>query len=130
MTAVYILNRSMSRSLAGGTPFQAWYGRKPSVHYFRTFGCLAMMKKLGPGSTKLTGRSTKTILLGYEEGSKAYRVYDPGTKKLHVTRDVAFDEQQHWNWEEFSDYGQCEGELYCETYYQISSGKAPINWSG
>jgi transposase InsO family protein len=30
LTAVYILNRSLTRALEGRTPFEAWYGRKPS----------------------------------------------------------------------------------------------------
>jgi hypothetical protein len=33
------------------------------------------------------------IFVGYESGSKAYRAYDPIIKRVHVTRDVAFDEQ-------------------------------------
>ena len=30
-TAVYILNRSPTRSLDGVTPYEAWHGRKPNV---------------------------------------------------------------------------------------------------
>ena len=32
------------------------------------------------------------VMLGYEPGSKAYRLYDPTTKRVHVSRDVIFDE--------------------------------------
>jgi hypothetical protein len=32
------------------------------------------------------------VFVGYEVGSKAYRMYDPSTKRLHVSRDVVFDE--------------------------------------
>jgi hypothetical protein len=28
------------------------------------------------------------IFINYEPGSKAYRAYDPASKKVHVTRDV------------------------------------------
>jgi hypothetical protein len=38
------------------------------------------------------------IFVGYEEGTKGYRVYDPSTGHVHVTRDVVFDEQAQWDW--------------------------------
>jgi hypothetical protein len=31
----------------GKTPYEAWHGRKPAVHYLSTFGCLAYVKKQG-----------------------------------------------------------------------------------
>jgi hypothetical protein len=33
------------------------------------------------------------IFVGYEPGSAAYRVYDPATRRVHISRDVIFDEQ-------------------------------------
>jgi len=38
------------------------------------------------------------VFVGYEPGSKAYRVYDPLSGRLHITRDVVFDESKGWNW--------------------------------
>jgi Reverse transcriptase (RNA-dependent DNA polymerase) len=52
---------------------------------------------------KLEDRSTEMFLLGYEKGSKAYRVYNPVTKKITVTRDVVFEEDKSWNWSEDGD---------------------------
>uniref|UniRef100_A0ACD5YFN0 Uncharacterized protein n=1 Tax=Avena sativa TaxID=4498 RepID=A0ACD5YFN0_AVESA len=98
-TAVYILNRAPTRSLDGVTPYEAWHGRKPNVQHLRTFGCTMHVKKLGPGITKLSDRSTPMIFVGYEEGSKCYRAYDPATKKVQVTRDVLFDESRPWSWD-------------------------------
>jgi transposase InsO family protein len=97
-TAVYILNLSPTRSLEGRTPFEAWYGKKPSVRHLRTFGCVAYAKRVGPGITKLADRSVSGVFFGYEPRTKAYRVYDPVGKKLMVTRDVIFDEKKAWNW--------------------------------
>ncbi|KAG8047631.1 hypothetical protein GUJ93_ZPchr0008g13412 [Zizania palustris] len=39
------------------------------------------------------------VFVGYEDGSKAYRVYDPVAHKLHVMRDVIFDESKPWSWQ-------------------------------
>jgi hypothetical protein len=97
-TSVYLLNRAPMRSVDGMTPYEAWHGKKPSVHHLRTFGCVAHVKRLGPGIDKLADRSTPMIFVGYEEGSKAYRVYDPATKKVRITRDVKFEEQRKWDW--------------------------------
>ena len=98
--AIYLLNRSPTKSLKGKTPFEAWYGKKPGVRHLRTFGCIAFAKRVGPGVTKLSDRSTRGVFLGYETGSKGYRVYDPVNNKLIVTRDVIFDETKGWNWVE------------------------------
>jgi hypothetical protein len=65
----------------------------------RTFGCTAHVKKLGPGLHKLTDRSTPGIFVGYEEGAKAYRIYDPVGERIYVTRDVAFEEHRAWRWD-------------------------------
>ena len=37
------------------------------------------------------------VLLGYEEGTKAYRLYDPHGGKVVVSRDVVFDEKTAWD---------------------------------
>jgi len=42
--------------------------------------------------------------LGYERGSKAYRLYNPASSKVVVSRDVVFDEAACWGWE--SDDGE------------------------
>jgi hypothetical protein len=99
-TAVYILNRDPTRSLEGMTPYEAWHKKKPRVGHLRTFGCMAHVKKTGPGVTKLSNRFTKMVFVGYEAGTKGYRVYDTVTKKLQVSRDVVFEEHREWSWGE------------------------------
>jgi transposase InsO family protein len=37
-TAVYILNRTSTKSLTSMTPYEPWYKRKPNVQHFRVFG--------------------------------------------------------------------------------------------
>ena len=79
-TVVFILNRAPTKALKGMMPFKAWYGCK-------TKSVL----------TKLEDRSTPMVLLGYEEGTKAYRLYDPCRDKVVVSRDVVFDEKAAWD---------------------------------
>ena len=72
------------------------------MHHLRTFGCVAHVKTVGPGVSKLSDRSTKMVFVGYETGTKGYHVYDPMTKRLHVSRDVIFEENIGWDWKQNS----------------------------
>ena len=90
---VFILNRAPTKALKGKAPFEAWYGRKLSVSFLWTFGCIGHIGKTKPILTKLEDRNTPMVLLGYEEGTKAYRLYDPCGDKVLVSRDVMFDEK-------------------------------------
>ncbi|KAI4370868.1 hypothetical protein MLD38_019168 [Melastoma candidum] len=56
ITAVFILNRSLTRSVEGKTPYEVWYGVKPSVHFLRVFGCVAHVKVAGEHKKKLDDR--------------------------------------------------------------------------
>jgi hypothetical protein len=80
------------------TPYQAWYGKKPPVHFLKVFRCLAYIKRLRPHLTKLDDRGQKVVFIGYQDGSKAYRFYDPTTERVHISRDAVFDESARWDW--------------------------------
>jgi len=45
-------------------------------------------------------QATPMVFLGYEDGSKAYRLYDPEGGKVVVSRDVVFNEAAAWEWKE------------------------------
>jgi hypothetical protein len=90
MTVVHLLNRSPTKALDGKMPYEAWHGCKPAVSHLRVFGCLAFVKELNHVG-KLNDRSTLGVFIGYAEGVKAYRVLDPVTQHVRITRDVVFD---------------------------------------
>ena len=96
-TAVFILNRSSTKALMGKTPFEAWYGHKPSVSFLQTIGCIGHVRKTTPILTNLEDRSTPMVFLGYAEGTKAYRLYDPHGDKVLVSRNVMFNEKAAWD---------------------------------
>jgi hypothetical protein len=108
-TAVYILNRCPTKSVIGMTPFEAWYGKKPAVHHLKTFGCIAYVRNTTPHLKKLEDRGRKMIFVGYERGTKAYRAYDPVTCRVHITRDVIFDEEAQWDWTYGEEGGTAAG---------------------
>ena len=95
--AVFILNHAPTKALTGKTSFESWYGRKPSMSFLQTFGCIGHVRKTKPIQTKLEDRSTPMVFLGYTEGTKAYWLYDPCRDKVTVSRDVVFNEEAAWD---------------------------------
>ena len=123
-TAVYLLNRSPTKSVKGMTPYEAWHDKKPSVHHLRTFGCVAHVKKVGPGLTKLSDRSSQMVFIGYESGSKAYRFYNPESRKLVVSRDAVFEEERCWNWEGNVTAADCSEPIFTVHYPALQTDSA------
>ncbi|KAI3509130.1 hypothetical protein L1887_24156 [Cichorium endivia] len=95
--ACYIMNRTSTKSLPNMTPQEAWNGVKPNVSHLRTFGCIAYAHIPSQKRNKLDDKSEKTILVGYSGNSKGYKLYNPATKKIIISRDVIFDENKIWN---------------------------------
>jgi hypothetical protein len=95
--SVYLLNRSPTTSLKMKVPQEAWSGTKLNVAHLRTFGCIAYAHMPSELRKKLDDISDKCIFIGYSETSKAYRIYNPITKKLILSRDVQFLENQFCN---------------------------------
>jgi hypothetical protein len=75
-TTMYVLNRCLTKSIDGMTPFKACHRRKPVVHHLRTFGCIVYVRNTTPHLKKLEDRGCKMIFIGYESGSKVYLAYN------------------------------------------------------
>jgi hypothetical protein len=60
--AVYLLNRTLSKSTGDKTPYELWTRSKPAVNHFRTFGCVAHVKVARSNLKKLEDRATPMIL--------------------------------------------------------------------
>ncbi|CAM8885291.1 unnamed protein product [Rhodiola kirilowii] len=97
--ASHILNRCSTSAVKNRTPQECWSNTKPSVDYFKIFGCIGYVHIPRQIRVKLDDKSQKCIFLGVSEESKAYKMYDPLSNKVIISRDVIFDEQQCWDWE-------------------------------
>jgi len=64
------------------------------------FGCLSYAHVPDNKRTKLDNKSVKCVLLGINEESKAYSLYDPLSQKVIVSRDVVFNEEESWSWDD------------------------------
>jgi hypothetical protein len=94
---VYLLNRSSTTKLKLKVPQEAWSGTKLNVAHLRTFRCITYTHIPSELRKKLDDKSEKCIFTGYSETSKSYKLYNPITKKLILSRDVKFLENQFWN---------------------------------
>jgi transposase InsO family protein len=92
--AAYIRNRSPTRALNGITPFEGWTGEKPDVSHFREFGCDVWVLNQGVKESKLAPKSKKMKFMGFVDGAKAIRYYDPSTRTIKISRNIAFNENE------------------------------------
>jgi hypothetical protein len=115
VTAVHLLNRSPTKSLLGKTSYEAWHGRAPAVGHLCMFGCLTFAKELNQVK-KLDDRSRPRVFIGYADGTKAYRVLDPETQCVRVSRDVVFDESRDWDWTKVGESSASAAEEFTVEY--------------
>lgn len=99
-SAGYVLNRASTKSVKGKTPQEAWSGQKPCVSHLRIFGSICYSHIPAESRGKLDDKSEKCIFIGYSENSKAYKLYNPVTRKTIVSRDVIFNEDEAWDWKD------------------------------
>jgi len=74
------------------TPQEVWTGKKPSLSHLRVFGSEAYVHVPKEKRTKLDSKSKKCIFIGYKDGLKSYKLWNPVTRKVVYSRDVVFRE--------------------------------------
>ncbi|KAM2442151.1 hypothetical protein PS1_023292 [Malus domestica] len=90
-TAAYLLNAVPSKSVPQ-TPYEIWYGKKPSLKHVKIWGCPAYVKKQDAG--KLEARSVKCYFVGYPKQTYGYEFYHPDDQKVFVARTDIFMEDE------------------------------------
>ena len=68
--------------------------------YFKIFGCIAYAFVKPQNREKFDEKGEKYLFIGYSDESKGYRLLDPRTNQLVISRDVVFDEMVAWNWKD------------------------------
>ena len=63
----------------------------------KVFGCVAYAHIPDELRKKLDKKVQKCIFVGYLEDTKAYKLYDPVTRKVIISRDVQFVENESWD---------------------------------
>ncbi|XP_058982660.1 uncharacterized protein LOC105262273 [Musca domestica] len=93
VTAAYILNRIPCRKQSK-SPEEIWTSREQNLEHLRVFGCKAFVHIPKQKRSKLQAKSEECIFVGYSQESKAYRLFNPKTQKIIISRDVVFVENQ------------------------------------
>src|SRR5271168_1572192 len=93
-TACYLINRPPSSELEDKTPQEVWTSKKPSLSHLRVFGCDAYVHVPKEKRTKLDSKYEKCIFIGYKDGLKGYKLWNPVTRKVVYSRDVVFREEK------------------------------------
>lgn len=88
---VYVRNRILTAQTKT-TPYEKFFGKKPSVGHLRVLGCQAKVLIPSELRLKIDPTSQNGWLVGYCENTKGWRVWNPQTRKIIVSRDVIFDE--------------------------------------
>ncbi|KAK1647929.1 hypothetical protein QYE76_065734 [Lolium multiflorum] len=98
LTSCHVLNRVPNKN-KDKTPYEEWSGRKPSLSYLRTWGCLAKVNIPITKKRKLGPKTVDCIFLGYAPRSVGYRflVVQSEVPDMHVdtimeSRDATFFE--------------------------------------
>ena len=108
--AVYLINRSPTRSVLNTTPIEAWSGFKPNVQHLKVSGSITYAHVPKATRSKLDDKAVKTIFIGYKHGG--YKLYNPMTKKMIVSRDVTFTEDEEWQWNVAADMDSKKRYIY------------------
>ncbi|KAF7811839.1 Retrovirus-related Pol polyprotein from transposon TNT 1-94 [Senna tora] len=96
-TIAYLQSRLPTKAIDGKTPYEAWFGVKPSVAHLKVFGnvCYAFVPEAK--RDKLDQREDIGVLDGYSAASKGYRILNPLTEKIYVSRSVKVNEDCIWD---------------------------------
>lgn len=93
-TACYVINRSPSTAVELKTPMEMWTGKPINYSDLHIFGSPVYVMYNSQETTKLDPKSRKCLFLGYADGVKGYRLWDPTAHKVVVSRDVVFMEDK------------------------------------
>ena len=98
LTSCHVLNKVPNKN-QDQTPYEMWNGRKPSLSYLRTWGCLAKVNVPIPKKCKLGPKTVDCVFLEYAQRSIAYRflvvkseVLDVHVDNIMESRDAIFFE--------------------------------------
>jgi len=95
---IYVQNCCLHVKLDDQTPQEAWSRQKSTISHLKVFGSVAYAHVSDQQRMKLEDKSKKYIFIGYDEKTKRYRLLDPISKKVMVSRDVRVDEVSKWDW--------------------------------
>jgi hypothetical protein len=89
LTPYHVINRVFMKNKEK-TPYEKWIGRKSSLSYLRTWGCLTKVNVPINKKRKLGHKTVYCVLLGYAHHSIAYKFLVIKSKVPDVHVDIFF----------------------------------------
>ena len=86
-TATYIINRTGVSAVEGKSPFELWFGKKPSIKHLKVIGTTCYARIPEQKRKKLDKKALKCVLIGYN----SYRLWHQESGDTKISRDVRFD---------------------------------------
>lgn len=81
LTAMFIINRTLSSVLTGKTSYELIIGYKSKYSMFRKCSCLVYVTYVNT-SDKFAPRAIECVFIGYVKNKKAYKFYDLRTSQF------------------------------------------------
>jgi hypothetical protein len=100
-TTCYLVNQSPSSALDDKTPHEVWTVKKLSREHLRVFGHDAYVNVPKESRSKMDNKDEKCIFIGYKDGVKIYKLWNPETKQTVYSWDVVFREVKDVSKHEF-----------------------------
>ena len=95
---VYIQNKSPHAFLDEKKTEEVFTGEKPNISHLHIFGCPLYIHIPKENRTNMEPSRKKGTFVGYNETSKAFKIYVPSERHVEVSRDVTFHEEATFKW--------------------------------
>jgi hypothetical protein len=91
-TTKYLVNISPLSEIVDTTLHEVWFGNNPSLSHLKLFGSDAFVHVPKENRSKLDKKVVKCIFVGYKEGMKEYKIWDPSSRIKTYSQYVVFRE--------------------------------------
>ena len=92
--------------------YEAWHDQKPKVDHMRIFGCLAYAHVPSQQQTKFDAKAVQCIFIGYSPDNEAYKLFNPATDKVIISRDIIFDKNLINPMTNFHKHNYADGDIF------------------
>jgi len=130
LTSCHVLNRVPNKDKEKA-PYEEWSGRKPTLSYFRTWGCLAKVNVPIPKKRKLGPKTVDCVFLGYAQRVICYRflVVKSEIPDMHVdtileSRDATFFENM-FPMKDMHSIARISSEIFAEPSTSVDHSEQP-----
>ncbi|SGY38291.1 BQ5605_C003g01993 [Microbotryum silenes-dioicae] len=91
---VHCKNLMPHAGIGGEIPDTRWHGFAPDISTLRAFGCRAWHHLPSAKRTDLDPKAVPLLFVGFDQHAKAFRLFEPSTRRIQLSRNVVFRESE------------------------------------